>query len=356
MKKLFSTIVISALLCVNTFATPVVVNSKPATFEKPVIIRQSTSFLSLREIASNLLDNVNLQWNVETKTATLTSNNITVQVPIGTNYIVVNDNTRPIDANNSQVTSFIENGTTYVPIRCIAESFGYDVNYSENTIYISNKGTQNSTLPQFSEMKQGETIATMHTSMGDITFRFFPQYAPKAVENFLTHAKEGYYNNIEFHRVINNFMIQGGDPTATGASGESIWNKPFENEVSLDLRNFRGALCMANAGPDTNGSQFYIVQNKNVGNMFDSIANAKNEIYYSKDGKQITVGQAFSDDVIELYKKYGGYPSLDMGYTVFGQVIDGMDIVDKIASTKTDDNNKPVEKVVIQSIDVTEYK
>lgn len=70
-------------------------------------------------------------------------------------------------------------------------------------------------------------------------------------------------------------MIQGGDPTATGAGGESIWNKPFENEVFLDLRNFRGALCMANAGPDTNGSQFYIVQNKNVGNMFDGIANAK---------------------------------------------------------------------------------
>lgn len=113
---------------------------------------------------------------------------------------------------------------------------------------------------------------------------------------------------------------------------------------------------MANAGPDTNDSQFYIVQNKNVGNMFDSIDSAKNEIYYSKDGKQITVGQAFSDDIIELYKKYGGYPSLDMGYTVFGQVIDGMDIVDKIASTKTDDFNKPVEKVVIQSIDVTEYK
>ena len=86
------------------------------------------------------------------------------------------------------------------------------------------------------------------------------------------------------------------------------------------------------------------------------IDSAKNEIYYSKDGKQITVGQAFSDDIIELYKKYGGYPSLDMGYTVFGQVIDGMDIVDKIASTKTDDFNKPVEKVVIQSIDVTEYK
>ena len=211
-------------------------------------------------------------------------------------------------------------------------------------------------LPQLDGVKKGDTIATIHTNYGDVKVWFFPKYAPKAVENFTTHAKEGYYNGLIFHRVINNFMIQGGDPTGTGAGGESIWGKEFENEVNLNLRSFRGALCMANAGPDTNGSQFYIVQNKNVGNMFDSIANAKNEIYYSKDGKQITVGQAFSDDVIELYKKYGGYPSLDMGYTVFGQVIDGMDIVDKIASTKTDDNNKPVEKVVIQSIDVTEYK
>lgn len=355
MKKLFCTLAISALLCVNTFATSVVVNSNPVSFEKPVIIRQSTSFLSLREIASNLLDNITLQWNAENKTATLISGNTTVSVPIGANYIIVNDNTKPIDANNSQVCSFIENGISYVPIRCIAEAFGYAVNYSNNTIYITNKDIQNTTLPQFSEPEQGETIATMHTSMGDISFRFFPKYAPKAVENFLTHAKEGYYNNVEFHRVINNFMIQGGDPTATGAGGESIWNKNFENEVSLDLRNFRGALCMANAGPDTNGSQFYIVQNKNVGNMFDGIADAKNEIYYSKNGKQITIGEAFPDDIIELYKKYGGYPSLDMNYTVFGQVTDGMDIVDKIASTKTDTSDRPIEKVIIKSIDVSEY-
>ena len=189
-----------------------------------------------------------------------------------------------------------------------------------------------------------------------IILELYPEIAPESVKNFVSLVSKGFYDGLTFHRIIPGFMIQGGDPTGTGAGGESIWNKPFENEVSLDLRNFRGALCMANAGPDTNSSQFYIVQNKNVGNMFDGIANAKNEIYYSKDGKQITVGQAFSDDIIELYKKYGGYPSLDMGYTVFGQVIDGMDIVDKIASTKTDDNNKPMEKVVIQSIDVAEYK
>ena len=137
-------------------------------------------------------------------------------------------------------------------------------------------------LPQLEGVKKGDTIATIHTNYGDIKVWFFPKYAPKAVENFTTHAKEGYYNGLIFHRVINNFMIQGGDPTGTGAGGESIWGKEFENEVNLNLRSFRGALCMANAGPDTNGSQFYIVQNKNVGNMFDSIDSAKNEIYYSK--------------------------------------------------------------------------
>ena len=358
MKKLFSTIIISALLCVNTFATPVVVNSEPATFEKPVIIRQSTSFLSLREIASNLLDNVNLQWNAENKTAILTSNNITVQVPIGTNYIIVNDNTRPIDANNSQVTSFIENGTTYVPIRCIAESFGYVVNYSDNTIYVSNKDTQNSTLPQFSEMKQGETIATMHTSMGDIVFRFFPQYAPKAVENFLTHAKNGYYNNVEFHRVINNFMIQAGDPTATGAGGESIWGKEFENEVNLNLRSFRGALCMANAGPDTNGSQFYIVQNPDIGDEMKSQLeelSKSDETFSESNGTKISFSKAFPSKVVKEYEENGGYPSLDMNYTVFGQVYEGMDVVDKIAAVDTDQSDKPKTDVKIESIEVGTY-
>ena len=89
-------------------------------------------------------------------------------------------------------------------------------------------------LPQLEGVKKGDTIATIHTNYGDIKVWFFPKYAPKAVENFTTHAKEGYYNGLIFHRVINNFMIQGGDPTGTGAGGESIWNKPFENEVTLD--------------------------------------------------------------------------------------------------------------------------
>lgn len=93
-------------------------------------------------------------------------------------------------------------------------------------------------LPQLKGVQKGDTIATLHTNKGDIKVWFFPDYAPKAVENFVTHAKDGYYNGVSFHRVIKDFMIQGGDPKGDGTGGESIWNAPFENEVSLDLRKF----------------------------------------------------------------------------------------------------------------------
>ena len=125
-------------------------------------------------------------------------------------------------------------------------------------------------LPLLDGVKKGDTIATIHTNYGDVKVWFFPKYAPKAVENFTTHAKEGYYNGLIFHRVINNFMIQGGDPKGTGQGGASIWkgkNKKidsgngFKNEISKSLFNIRGALSMANAGADTNGSQFFINQN-----------------------------------------------------------------------------------------------
>ena len=102
------------------------------------------------------------------------------------------------------------------------------------------------------------------TSMGDISIRLFPEKAPKTVENFTTHAKNGYYDGIVFHRVIKDFMIQGGDPTATGCGGESIWGRPFADEFDPDLHNLCGALSMANAGPGTNGSQFFIVEASEV--------------------------------------------------------------------------------------------
>ena len=112
--------------------------------------------------------------------------------------------------------------------------------------------------------KRGEEIAVMKTNMGEIKIRLFPAHAPKAVENFKTHAKNGYYNNTRSSVVINDFMIQGGDPTGSGMGGESIWGESFEDEFTPELHNLRGALSMANAGPNTNGSQFFIVQAKAV--------------------------------------------------------------------------------------------
>lgn len=195
-------------------------------------------------------------------------------------------------------------------------------------------------INQLAKAAAGEQIAVMKTNMGDIKIKFFPEHAPKAVENFITHAKNGYYNGLIFHRVINDFMIQGGDPTGSGMGGESIWGSPFEDEFTPELHNLRGALSMANAGPGTNGSQFFIVQAKEVSDdMLDQLRSA-DEAYYPTS-------------CIENYEKIGGTPWLDYHHTVFGQVIDGMDTVDKIAEVKVDFfQNKPINDVVIEEITI----
>jgi len=111
---------------------------------------------------------------------------------------------------------------------------------------LSKKGTSN-------------PVVVLETTQGKITLELFPKIAPKAVENFITHINNGYYNGIVFHRIIKEFMIQGGDPTGTGRGGKSIWNKPFKDEFSPNVVfNKKGVLAMANAGPNTNGSQFFI--------------------------------------------------------------------------------------------------
>lgn len=219
-------------------------------------------------------------------------------------------------------------------------------------------------FPQLEGVKKGDTVATIHTSMGDIKVWFFPEYAPKAVENFTTHAKDGYYNNVIFHRVINNFMIQGGDPEGTGMGGESIWGEPFEVEPSFELRHFRGALCMAKSSdPVSIGSQFYIVQNPTLSDgektQLEQLKGKLDEVYYkSDDGKtQLTLGESyFPEPVIDEYIKNGGYPSLDLQYTVFGQVYEGMDVVDKIAAVKTNESDKPEQDVVIKSVEVGTFQ
>jgi len=190
---------------------------------------------------------------------------------------------------------------------------------------------------QFEKPEIGAEIAVMKTNMGDITIQFFPEQAPKAVENFLTHAKNGYYNGLKFHRVIPGFMIQGGDPEGTGRGGESIWGRPFKDEFSMKVWNFRGALSMANSGPNTNGSQFFIVQAP--------------EVQESLLGQMERAG--FPEDVVAKYKEIGGTPWLDHRHTVFGQVIEGMDVVDAIAMADTDFQDKPKKDIIIESITVS---
>ena len=191
--------------------------------------------------------------------------------------------------------------------------------------------------------QQGDTVATMKTTLGDIKILLFPDAAPKAVENFVTHAKNGYYNGIIFHRVIPDFMIQGGDPTGTGRGGESIWGRSFEDEFSVDYHNIRGALSMANAGPGTNGSQFFIVQAKEVSE--DMISQLEQ-----------FADRGFPTECVEDYKALGGTPWLDYRHTVFGQVVDGMDTVDKIAEVETVPGDKPATDVSIIGIEITEIQ
>ncbi|CCQ92811.1 putative peptidyl-prolyl cis-trans isomerase [[Clostridium] ultunense Esp] len=198
-------------------------------------------------------------------------------------------------------------------------------------------------LEQLKLPEKGEEIAVMETNYGSIKIRLFPNVASKAVENFTTHARNGYYNGLTFHRVIDGFMIQGGDPNGNGTGGESIWSKPFEDEFDINYHNFRGALSMANAGPNTNGSQFFIVQNRTV------------EESLIEQMTQIGEKGGFSETVIKAYTELGGTPHLDFRHTVFGQVFEGMDIVDKIAAVETDGNGKPVELVIIEKVEIVNY-
>ena len=190
---------------------------------------------------------------------------------------------------------------------------------------------------QLNKPTEKDTIAIMKTNMGEIKIKLFPEFAPKTVENFTTHAKNGYYDGLIFHRVIKDFMIQGGDPTGTGCGGESIWGRSFEDEFTGELHNLRGALSMANAGPNTNGSQFFIVQ-----------ANSCPEDFIMQM-KQIDE-KVFPNECVEAYEEIGGTPWLDFRHTVFGQVYDGMDVVDAIANVATKAQDKPASDVIIETI------
>lgn len=154
--------------------------------------------------------------------------------------------------------------------------------------------------------------AVIETSLGTIRFELLESDAPRATENFITLAGRGYYDGVGFHRVIRNFMIQGGDPTGTGRGGESAWGGRFDDEIDRTTPIYRngyraGIVAMANAGPNTNGSQFFIMHTDNP---------------------------------------------LPPNYTIFGRVKEGQDVVNSIASVPTGPNDKPLTPVTMQKVTI----
>ncbi|AYG00541.1 peptidylprolyl isomerase [Lactococcus allomyrinae] len=192
--------------------------------------------------------------------------------------------------------------------------------------------------PQLELEKYAGTTAIIKTNHGKMTVKLFDELAPKTVKNFVELSKQGYYDGVIFHRIIKDFMIQGGDPTGTGMGGSSIYGDKFEDEFSMDAFNVRGALSMANAGPNTNGSQFFIVQNKNL-----------------PYPKEALVEGGWPEEVAELYTK-GGTPHLDGRHTVFGQLLteESFEVLDAISAVPTGVQDKPVDDVVIETIEIIE--
>ncbi|MDR2903208.1 MAG: peptidylprolyl isomerase [Clostridiales bacterium] len=218
----------------------------------------------------------------------------------------------------------------------------------------------------FAAPKAGDTVATMKTNKGDIKIKLFPELVPKTVENFVTLAEQGFYDGVTFHRVINDFMIQGGDPTATGSGGESAFGAPFEDEFAFELANVRGAISMANSGENTNGSQFFIVQSKQIDEQsaaqFAAYQQDPETVLGEPDGLKITANMVFPEKIVDYYIENGGAPFLDFtqkfyfggqsAHAVFGFVYEGMDVVDAIAAVDTDASDKPTEDVIIESVTV----
>ena len=195
------------------------------------------------------------------------------------------------------------------------------------------KPAENVEIVNFTAPENGDTIVEINfKDYGTVKIRLFPDYAPTACDNFTQLIEKGYYDGLTFHRIIKDFMIQGGDPEGNGMGGESTWGGSFDGGKYYNLIHAAGAVAYANSGSTaTNGSQFYIV----TGEVYDDAG--------------------FADTVKEVYKKTGGTPFLDGGYTVFGQVIDGLDVVFEIQKTLTDDDDKPLADVVMESVTVEEY-
>lgn len=200
--------------------------------------------------------------------------------------------------------------------------------------------TQNFTEPAIGD----EIVVLTIRDYGDVTIRLFPEESPTGVENFKTLVERGFYDELIFHRVIKDFVIQSGDPKGDGTGGEDCWGGGgFSQTISPNLCHFTGAVAYATATDKLNNSQFYIVTGTEV---------TEENFTFFKD----QFGKSFSDPVKELYYKWGGQPYLDNDYEVFGQVIGGMDICLAIQNVETNSSDKPKSQVIIDKAVVTTYQ
>ena len=237
------------------------------------------------------------------------------------------DNPEPA-GDTSSAASTGASQTTSMP-STPAEIYGHNMQIDESAI----------SLKQFETPAAGSKIATIKTSLGDIKIALYPDEAPKAVENFIALAEKGYYNGLKFYEVVPGVRVTTGDPNNDGTGGDSNAGGVFSDEYSLNLWHFNGAEAMDNGGaPNQNTSRFFIVQNS--------------EITTELADEMLDGG--FPESVVQKYLDVGGVPNYDFRDTVFGQVIEGMDVVEKIAAVERDGENKPKEDIAITSVEISE--
>lgn len=224
----------------------------------------------------------------------------------------------------------------------------------------ASSSTDAGTFYNFDPPQVGEKIAVITVKdYGEIKIKLFPEQAAKGVENFIGLADMGYYDELIFHRIIPEFMIQGGDPKGNGTGGNCIWGDSFDGGIPEGLYHFSGAVAYANSGStSTNGSQFYIVNTPegyvNYGAGYDSDNNYV--VFNDFDQMCRLTGKTVPQAVRDKYLEVGGTPCLDGGYTVFGQVFEGLDIVRELGNVETDDNDKPLTQVQMENVKIVEYQ
>lgn len=223
---------------------------------------------------------------------------------------------------------------------CGALSFGVLTACEQKQVTLDGEEVLNFQAPAADE----EVAVITIKDYGDVKIRLFPDECPKGVENFKTLIQNGYYDELIFHRVVDNFVIQGGDPTGSGSGGDDCWKSGgFEQTISPKLRHFVGAVAYAVAAQDKlNNSQFYIVTGEQI-----------NEDYIRN--MEQNYGKAFTPAVKNLYYIYGGQPFLDDGYEVFGQVFDGLEYCLDVQKVPVNGSSKPLSSVVIEKAQIVKY-